>query len=63
MMLLDAPDRENIMEGIKMELEDSSLPLLREINFTSNLKSGFKDCEYAILMGGKRRNSKDLKTR
>jgi hypothetical protein len=41
MMLLDAPNKENIMEGIKMELEDSSLPLLREINFTTNLKKGF----------------------
>jgi len=33
-----------ICEGIKMELEDSSLPLLKEIKLTSNFKDGFRKC-------------------
>ena len=56
-MLLDVPEKERTMKGIKMELEDSSLPLLKKIETTSNLKKAFKDCEYAILLGGRRRDN------
>ncbi len=40
-----------------MELEDSSFPLLRELKGTTKLKEGFRGCEFALLLGGKRRKA------
>ena len=39
------------LAGVVMELEDCAFPLLREIVATSDLKTGFKDVDWALLVG------------
>ncbi|MDR2429751.1 MAG: malate dehydrogenase [Puniceicoccales bacterium] len=39
------------LAGVVMELEDCAFPLLREIVATSDLKAGFKDVDWALLVG------------
>jgi len=53
--LIEVPQAEKALEGVKMELQDCAFPLLREIITTSDLKTGFKDVDYVILVGGKPR--------
>ena len=51
----DQPMFENSMRGLKMELEDCSLPLLKDIQYTTNLSTAFKDTDYAFICGAKPR--------
>jgi malate dehydrogenase len=39
------------LEGIKLELEDSPLPLIRDINITDLEAIAFKDIDIALLIG------------
>lgn len=39
------------LEGVKMELEDCALPLLTDIVTTADLDTGFKDVDWALLVG------------
>lgn len=39
------------LEGVAMELDDCAFPLLKGIKCTSDLNEGFKDVNYAILVG------------
>lgn len=43
------------LEGVRMELEDSAFPLLKQIVIGSDPKKIFKDCHFAILVGAKPR--------
>jgi malate dehydrogenase len=43
------------LQGIKMELEDCSFPLLKEVRVGSNPKEIFRDVQYALLVGAKPR--------
>ena len=49
--LIDQPAMQGSLKGVKMELEDCSYPLLKDIVITSDLNEGFKNVEYAFLIG------------
>ncbi len=53
--LLDLPIMEEKLKGVKMELDDCAFPLLAETVITSNLSTGFKDVDIALLVGSKPR--------
>jgi len=48
---VDLPFADDALKGVKAELDDCSLPLLRNIKATSSLKDGFKDVDVAMLVG------------
>ena len=39
------------LQGVKMELDDCAFPLLKDIVTTSDLDTGFKDVNWALLVG------------
>lgn len=41
----------NALKGVAMELDDCAFPLLTEVVQTSDLNVGFKDCDWALLVG------------
>ncbi|MEM6672615.1 MAG: malate dehydrogenase [Planctomycetota bacterium] len=43
------------LHGVAMELEDCAFPLLRDMVLTSDLDEGFKDANWALLVGAKPR--------
>jgi malate dehydrogenase len=43
------------LEGVAMELEDCAFPLLQDMVLTSDPNEGFKDCNWALLVGSKPR--------
>ncbi len=43
------------LKGVAMELEDCAFPLLQDMVLTSDLKQGFKDVHWALLVGSKPR--------
>lgn len=53
--LIDIPDMEPKLKGVKMELEDCAFPLLQKINTTSSMSEGFKDADCALLVGSRPR--------
>jgi len=53
--LLDLPFAENSLKGVKAELQDCAFPLLDDIVATSDPNVGFKDVDYAFLIGAKPR--------
>jgi malate dehydrogenase len=53
--LLDLPVGEEALKGVKMELDDSILPLLKEIQIGSEAEEMFGDINYAFLVGSKPR--------
>ncbi|MEJ2115896.1 MAG: malate dehydrogenase, partial [Gammaproteobacteria bacterium] len=44
-----------IMRGVEMELRDCAFPLLEDIVITSDVNVGFKDVDYALLIGSRPR--------
>ncbi len=50
--LLDIPEAENKLWGVRMEIEDSCYPLLRTLVSTTNPRDAFQACDVAILIGG-----------
>ncbi|KAL9648458.1 hypothetical protein ABK040_014078 [Willaertia magna] len=56
LVLIDIPDSMKAVEGVVMELQDCAFPLVRGITATSDLAEGFKDIEYAMLVGAKPRS-------
>eukprot|EP00340_Litonotus_pictus_P007502 CAMPEP_0170515012 /NCGR_PEP_ID=MMETSP0209-20121228/1498_1 /TAXON_ID=665100 ORGANISM="Litonotus pictus, Strain P1" /NCGR_SAMPLE_ID=MMETSP0209 /ASSEMBLY_ACC=CAM_ASM_000301 /LENGTH=320 /DNA_ID=CAMNT_0010799303 /DNA_START=71 /DNA_END=1033 /DNA_ORIENTATION=+ len=53
--LIDIPQMEPKLKGVKMELEDCAFPLLHKVNTTSNMSVGFKDADCAMLVGSRPR--------
>jgi len=51
LLLLDIPPMMTIVEGVVMELQDCSLPLLHCVVGTSDVKTAFTDIDVAILVG------------
>jgi len=64
--LLEIPQALSSLHGVGMELEDCALPLLYDIVLTDDPAIGFRDADYAILIGAKPRGKgmerKDLIT-
>jgi malate dehydrogenase len=55
LQLIEIPPALDALKGVAMELEDSALPLLHGITATTDLDEGFKDADFALLVGAKPR--------
>jgi malate dehydrogenase len=55
LQLLDITPAMEALEGVKMELEDCAFPLLAGIVCTDDPDTGFKDADYALLVGARPR--------
>jgi malate dehydrogenase len=53
--LLDLPAVDEVLKGVKMELDDSVFPLLKEVRIGSNAEEMFGGVHYAFLVGSKPR--------
>ena len=53
--LLDITPAMDALDGVKMELEDCAFPLLAGVVCTDDPTVGFKDADYAILVGARPR--------
>ena len=53
--LLDVPQCEGALQGVKMELDDSVFPLLKEVRIGSDAEEIFGGVHYAFLVGAKPR--------
>lgn len=53
--LIDIEPAMNALKGVKFELEDCAFPLINTITTTFDLKVGFEECDYALLIGAKPR--------
>jgi len=51
LLLLDIPPMMSIVEGVVMELQDCSLPLLHSVVGTAEVKTAFDKIDVAILVG------------
>ncbi len=64
--LLEIPPTLPVLHGVGMELEDCAYPLLHDLVLTDDPAVGFKDADYAMLIGAKPRGKgmerKDLIT-
>ena len=49
--LIEIEPAMNALKGVAMELDDCAFPLLEDIVQTSDLNVGFKDCDWALLVG------------
>jgi malate dehydrogenase len=55
LQLLDITPAMEALEGVKMELEDCAFPLLVDTICTDDPNTGFKDSDYALLVGARPR--------
>lgn len=55
LQLLDITPALDALEGVRMELDDCAFPLLAGIVCTDDPNVGFKDCDYALLVGARPR--------
>lgn len=55
LQLLEITPAMGALEGVVMELKDSALPLLQDVEFTDDANVAFKDTDYALLVGAKPR--------
>ena len=66
LQLLEIPPAMNALQGVVMELEDCAFPLLAGVVATDDPNVGFKDADYALLVGAMPRKKgmerKDLLT-
>lgn len=53
--ILEIPEMQNALEGVKMELEDCAFPLVKEIVVGSDPNVVFRGVHYALLVGAKPR--------
>ena len=53
--LIDLPNFQQGLQGVKMELTDCAFPLLQDVVTTDDLSVGFKDINCALLIGSKPR--------
>jgi malate dehydrogenase len=54
--LLEIPQALSSLNGVGMELEDCAFPLLHDIVLTDDPAIGFRDTDYAVLIGAKPRS-------
>jgi malate dehydrogenase len=55
LQLLEIPPAIDALKGVVMELEDAAFPLLHGVVATTGLDEGFKDADFALLVGAKPR--------
>ncbi len=55
LQLLEIPPALDMLKGVVMELEDAAFPLLAGVVATTDLEEGFRDADYAILVGARPR--------
>lgn len=55
LQLLDIPPAMDALNGVRMELDDCAFPLLHDIVCTDDPNVGFKDSDYALLVGARPR--------
>ena len=55
LQLLDIAPAMEALDGVKMELEDCAFPLLSGVVCTDDPDTGFKDADYALLVGARPR--------
>jgi len=55
LQLLDITPAMEALDGVKMELEDCAFPLLSGVVCTDDPNTGFKDTDYALLVGARPR--------
>ena len=55
LQLIEIPPALDMLKGVVMELDDAAFPLLHGIVATTDLEEGFKDTDYAILVGARPR--------
>ena len=55
LQLLDITPAMDALEGVRMELDDCAFPLLAGIVCTDDPNTGFKDSDYALLVGARPR--------
>src|SRR5205085_1992799 len=51
MSLIEIPNALGPLEGVVMELQDCAFPLLKAITPTADLDEGFRDVNWALLVG------------
>lgn len=55
LQLIEIPPAMDALGGVAMELDDAAFPLLAGIETTSDVNEGFRDTDYALLVGAKPR--------
>ncbi len=55
LQLLDITPALDALQGVKMELDDCAFPLLADVICTDDPNVGFKDADYALLVGARPR--------
>lgn len=55
LQLIDITPAMDALEGVKMELDDCAFPLLQDVICTDDPNVGFKDADYALLVGARPR--------
>lgn len=55
LQMIEVPQALKALEGVVMELRDCAFPLLTDIVATDDVDVGFKDADYAILVGARPR--------
>jgi malate dehydrogenase len=55
LQLLEIPPALDMLKGVVMELDDAAFPLLQGVVATTDVEEGFKDADYAILVGARPR--------
>lgn len=55
LQLIELPQAEAVLQGHVLELQDGAYPLLDSIEPTVNAEDGFKDTDFAILVGARPR--------
>ncbi|HCJ51399.1 MAG TPA: malate dehydrogenase, partial [Gallionella sp.] len=56
LQLLDLPQAQGMLNGVRMELEDCAFPLLQQVIITDDPRIAFKDTEIALLIGARPRS-------
>jgi len=55
LQMLEIPQAATAMQGLAMELEDCTFPLLSSVHCSTNAEDAFKDADYALLVGARPR--------
>jgi len=55
LQLIEIPPAMDALRGVAMELDDAAFPMLRDIVTTDDINEGFRDADYALLVGSRPR--------